>query len=79
MKHSDFSMGQKFQCGGRDWLVTDIGTRTIVAVELGKTQDWYGGPPYAVVEEVFDENDLPGCEPESSVGEEKAFYTQGSG
>jgi len=65
VKHSDFSMKQKFQCGGREWLVTDIGTRTVVAVELGKTpyQDWYGGPPYAVVEEVFDENDLPGCEP----------------
>jgi len=42
VKHSDFSMKQKFQCGGREWLVTDIGTRTVVAVELGKTpyQDW---------------------------------------
>lgn len=62
MKHSDFSMGQKFQCGGRGWLVTDIGTRTVIAVSLGHTQDWYAGPPYALAEYVFDENDIAGCE-----------------
>ena len=24
---------------------------------------WFKGPPYAVIEEVFDENDIKGCEP----------------
>ena len=24
---------------------------------------WFNGPPYAVAEHVFDENDLEGCEP----------------
>lgn len=27
------------------------------------TCGWYAGPPYAVAEMVFDENDMPACEP----------------
>jgi hypothetical protein len=34
MKHSDFVIGKSFWCGGREWLCTDIGTRTIVAICL---------------------------------------------
>ena len=62
MKHSDFSMGLKFRCGESDWLVTDIGTRTVIALQLGHSPDWYAGPPYALREEVFNEDDIAGCE-----------------
>jgi hypothetical protein len=64
MEHSDFEIGQEFLCGGKRWRCTDKGTRTIVAVCLDDHPDdpsWYNGPPYAVAEEVFDENDMPGC------------------
>lgn len=49
MKHSDFAIGLRFQCGGRGWLVTDIGTRTVIAVQLGER------------EELFNEDDIAGC------------------
>lgn len=44
------------------WKVTDIGSRVIVAIEIGTpsmTHDpsWGNGPPYAVSEIVFDEDD----------------------
>lgn len=62
MKHEDFKIGLEFRCGSSNWRVTDIGTRTVVAVELGRDATWYVGPPYAVDEVVFDENDFPVCE-----------------
>lgn len=83
MKHSDFRIGQSFSCGDKMWQCTDVGTRTIVAIEL-RTDNvhnagcslmgvpfpisscvcgWNAGPPYAVAEIVFDENDFEGCEP----------------
>jgi hypothetical protein len=65
MEHSDFEIGHDFLCGGKRWRCTDKGTRTIEAVCLDDHPDdssWYNGPPYAVAEEVFDENDMPGCE-----------------
>lgn len=63
MKHGDFKIGTEFYCGPQRWRCTDIGTRVIVAIELrsGRREDWYNGPPYALPETVFDENDLPGC------------------
>jgi hypothetical protein len=64
MKHTDFKIGLKFYTATRLWRCTDIGTRTVVAITLvdeAKDPSWYNGPPYAVVEHVFDENDLPGC------------------
>ena len=81
MQHSDFTIGDRFWCGGRMWRCTDIGTRVIVAiridsVEVGSTvpdlrrtlsrgeaeaEGWFNGPPYAVAEVVFDEDDLQGC------------------
>jgi hypothetical protein len=65
MKHSDFVIGQDFLCGGKRWQCTDRGSRTIVAICLEDHADdpsWYKGPPYALVERVFDEYDMPGCE-----------------
>jgi hypothetical protein len=65
MKHSDFKIGEHFLCGGNRWRVTDVGTRVITAIMIAEGRDpgWYNGPPYAVVEDVFDENDVEGCEP----------------
>jgi hypothetical protein len=64
MKHSDFFIGREFLCGDGRYRCTDIGTRTIAAIRLDLDHDprWYNGPPYAVVESVFDEYDFEGCE-----------------
>ena len=64
MRHEDFKVGMRFQCGGFQWRCTDIGARTIVAFRLDHEDDpsWYNGPPYAVAEIVFDEYDHEGCE-----------------
>jgi len=48
-------------------LVTD-GERIPKDIEILTTaeataQGWFNGPPYAVGESVFDENDIEGCEP----------------
>jgi hypothetical protein len=81
MEHKEFVIGETFQCGGRQWRCTDIGTRVIIAIRLdrvdvgGSTSEsrrrlnraeaeakgWFNGPPYAVAESVFDENDMQGC------------------
>lgn len=64
MKHSDFSIGTQFICGETLWRCTDVGTRVIVAIALdiySNDESWLNGPPYAVQEVVFDENDMPAC------------------
>jgi hypothetical protein len=65
MRHSDFRIGCEFLTPTGRWRCTDIGTRTIVAIKLDVDHDttWYHGPPYAVVESVFDEDDIETCEP----------------
>lgn len=84
MKLSDFTIGQSFWCGGREWRCTDIGSRVVVGICLEEPLEviesirgkqwprpvppeelprWHRGPPYAVVEQVFDENDVQGCAP----------------
>lgn len=57
---SDIRIGDHFRCGGQVWICTDVGTRVIVAIE--DKDGWTSGPPYALAETVFDENDLPACE-----------------
>lgn len=61
MKLSDFEIGMQFECGGNAFLCTDKGTRVVVAVEV--KDDWMAGPPYALGEIVFDEDDITGCTP----------------
>ena len=62
MEHSDFKMGLEFWMSGAKWRVTDIGTRTIIAIKLDQEDARnYNGPPYSVVEGVIDEYDLPAC------------------
>jgi len=65
MKHSDFRIGCEFLTGSGRWRCTDVGKRTINAIRLNHDDDpsWYNGPPYAVVESVFDEYGIAGCGP----------------
>ena len=63
MKLSDFKIGTIFiSCTGKRWRCTDVGSRTILAIELKPELEssWFVGPPYAVVEVSFDENDMSG-------------------
>jgi len=61
MKHVDFAIGTEFQtCTGQRWRCTDVGRRSIVAIELRDDLDpaWFVGPLYPVPEVVFDEKDI---------------------
>jgi hypothetical protein len=49
------------------WRVTDVGTRTFLAVRISDPQveadpSWLNGPPYAVAEEVWDEDSFGALE-----------------
>lgn len=64
MKLEEFKIGETFfASAGFEWLCTDKGTRTITAIMLDPDKDdsWFVGPPYAVEEVVFDENDMKSC------------------
>lgn len=63
MEHDDFAIGKEFMTASGTWCCTDIGIRTIIAIKVSDRDDTsrFSGPPYAVVEMVFDENDLGGC------------------
>ena len=62
MTIKEFTIGLEFNCGGSRWRCSDVGTRVIAAFQLNKDDpSWYNGPPYAVQEMVFDENDMEGC------------------
>ncbi len=66
MEHSEFRIGGEFVTATGRWRCTDIGTRVIIAIQVGATDpSWYNGPPFAVPEVVFDEHDLKGCSLES--------------
>ncbi len=62
MRHQDFAIGQEFETETGTWRCTDVGTRTVVAIKISAYDDpsWFDGPPYAVVEVVFDEDDMEG-------------------
>ena len=55
-------IGGPFTNGAGEWIVTDIGSRTLSVIKLEqKMKDdpsWLAGPPYAVAEIVFDEDDI---------------------
>jgi hypothetical protein len=63
MKHSDFHIGLEFMTETGRWRCTDIGAGTIAAIQLDHDDDpsWHNGPPYAVAEHVFDEDDIEDC------------------
>ncbi|MCF7221613.1 hypothetical protein [Marilutibacter chinensis] len=58
MRLDEFEIGLEFMtCTGQRWRCTDIGRRTILAIELLPDLDeaWFSGPPYALPEMCFDE------------------------
>ncbi|MBH0056760.1 hypothetical protein I6F65_07285 [Pseudoalteromonas sp. SWXJZ94C] len=64
MNINEFCINNEFFCGGKKWRCTDIGTRVVIAIcvsECNKDRSWLNGPPYAVVESVFDEDDQLAC------------------
>lgn len=58
---ADFKIGTEFTTAAGRWRCTDVGSRVVVAIKLDHPEDesWYNGPPYAIVENVFNEYDLP--------------------
>lgn len=61
MKLGDFEIGMEFRTNtGQHWRCTDIGRRTILAIEIDPDLDeaWLAGPPYGVPEVVFDEIEI---------------------
>jgi hypothetical protein len=62
MTKNDFRIDLEFYTASDKWRCTDVGTRVIVAIKLDRDDPgWYAGPPYAVLETVFDEYDFGGC------------------
>lgn len=64
MNIDEFEIGKIFYgSAGFKWLCTDKGTRTINAIRIDEDKDpvWFFGPPYAIEEEVFDENEMKKC------------------
>jgi len=61
MKVTDFKIGDRFQVEGTKdiFIVTDVGSRVIVTIkETGEDPRNLIGPPYSIVEMVWDEFDL---------------------
>lgn len=61
MKVADCTIGLEFYTPeGRTWRCTDVGTRTVAAIELrkGQHESWLQGPPYLAEEVLFDEGAL---------------------
>lgn len=61
MRLSDFDIGTEFQTSTwHRWRCTDVGRRTILAIEVDPDLDeaWLAGPPYVVREVVFDEIEM---------------------
>ena len=72
MNKKEFEIGQDFYTATGKWRCTDIGTRVIVAIHLHQEDlKNYGGPPYSIPENVFDEYDMEGCSLDPSEFEEK--------
>ena len=66
MKISEFKIGERLYLYSKEYLCTDIGTRTVVCLHTNvehviKDPSWLKGPPYALKEEVFDEHDIVMC------------------
>lgn len=58
----DGDIGLEFYTETGKWCCTDVGTRVIVAIQLNQDDARnYNGPPYSIVETVFDEYDMEGC------------------
>jgi hypothetical protein len=58
---SQFKIGDEFILSEEvRWRVTDVGSRTLIAIDISKGDTInYSGPPYHVSEVAFDEYDFP--------------------
>ncbi|WP_430905322.1 hypothetical protein, partial [Maribacter flavus] len=60
---SMISIGDRFFLNEQEYMCTDKGSRVLVGVQIDEKviQDpsWLNGPPYALSEMTFDENDFP--------------------
>ena len=65
LEHIDFTIGREFWTETGQWRCTDVGLRTICAIKLEGEPHTWDGPPYSVVEQVFDENDFGALYPSS--------------
>lgn len=65
MRREELVVGREFTTAAGRWRCTHVGSRVVVAIRFDHPEDpsWYDGPPYAVHEVVFDQYDLPACEP----------------
>ena len=65
MTIDQFRIGCRFYLGDSKWQCTDVGTRTIAAIEINENAindpSWLTGPPYGLLEEVIDELDMVAC------------------
>ncbi len=62
MTLKQFNIGAHFFTSENEWVCTDIGTRTIAAVKLKELlASGDKGPPYSIVEHLFDRYDMDGC------------------
>lgn len=72
---SDVERGDHFFCSGKEYIVTDKGARVLIGIEVdAKARNdptWLDGPPYAMVEHVFDETDIPAITLKQDAEEEK--------
>lgn len=61
--HRKPKIGDHFRIEGNPaklWQITDVGSRVIIAIPINASDaSWANGPPYAVAEVVFDEDDIP--------------------
>lgn len=78
------AIGSLFVCADRYWFVTDIGRRTFTGVKVdGKALEdprWLAGPPFALAETVFDEDDFEAISrppTRSGPGDRKARLSRG--
>ena len=59
-----FEIGKAFTMGERVWICTDVGSRTICAVEFeALLHAGDSGPPYSISETVLDRYDMDACGP----------------
>lgn len=86
VQHTDFEIGTDFLTNtGQVWRCTDVGSRTILAIEIHSPDQtdrdacWFVGPPYSVQEIVFDEDDIRGAYQSFDEHVLEALHEHGSG
>ncbi len=76
MKREEFKVGERFKCGSKMWMCTDIGARVITAVCLTvcRSNDWARSLPEDVQDKMWEqerelnESGMPEVDPSWLVG-----------